>query len=160
MTITYRPGRLVSSLFRAPSHLYDWRLGWLLGRRLCRITHVGRKSGRRYRTVVEVVGRDKASGELMVVCGFGHRADWYQNLHANNTAEIEIGFRRFDAAWRELVIDEAEPVMAAYERRNRLAMPLVRRILSAVVGWRYQGGLEARRKLMAQMPIVAFKPKR
>lgn len=131
MAVTYRPGPVVRWLFRAPSHLYDRRLGWLLGRRLCRITNVGRKPGRRYHTVVEVVGRDKASDELMVVCGFGRRADWYQNLRANDTAQIENGFRRFDAAWRELDVDEAEPVMAAYERRNRPMMPLVRRDPSA-----------------------------
>ncbi|OHV06641.1 nitroreductase family deazaflavin-dependent oxidoreductase [Mycobacterium talmoniae] len=159
MAISYRPGRLVTWLFRAPSRLYDWRLGWLLGRRLCRITHVGRKSGRRYRTVVEVVGRDAVSGELMVVCGFGRRADWYRNLRANDAAAIEVGFRRFAAGWRELDVDEAEPVMAAYERRNRLLVPLIRRILSRVLGWRYDGSLEARRKLLAEMPIIAFKPK-
>lgn len=38
-------------------------------------------------------------------------------------------------------------------------VPVVRRILSGVAGWRYDGSFEARRRLMAEMPIIAFKPK-
>lgn len=155
----YQPGRVVMWLFRAPSRLYDWRLGWLLGRRFCRLTHVGRKSGKRYRTVIEVAGRDKAADELMVVCGFGRSADWYRNLQANGSAEIESGGRKYDAEWRELDDDRAASVMAAYERRNRLIAPIARRILSSVVGWRYDGSEDARRKLVTEMPILAFTPK-
>ena len=155
----YQPGPVVTWLFRAPSRLYDWRLGWLFGRRLCRLTHVGRKSGKRYRTVVEVVGRDKATDGLMVVCGFGRSADWYRNIHANGSAEIECGTRKYEAKWRELDIDEAASVMAAYERRNRLIAPITRRILSGVVGWRYDGSEDTRRTLVAEMPILAFTPK-
>ena len=40
----------------AANLLYDHRLGWLLGQRILRLNHVGSRSGRRYRTVLEVVG--------------------------------------------------------------------------------------------------------
>jgi hypothetical protein len=57
---TPRPGPVLRRLLRAPSLLYDWHAGWLLGRRFLRLTHRGRRSGRRYRTVLEVVGTGRA----------------------------------------------------------------------------------------------------
>ncbi len=154
-----RPGRVVARLFRAPSRLYDWRLGWLLGTRFCRLTHVGRSSGRRFRTVVEVVGRDDRAREVMVLCGFGRGADWYRNLRANGQAQIELGRYRFNATWRELDVDEAEPILAAYEHDHRLAAPIVRRVLTGLVGWPYDGSVTARRRLLAERPIIAFTPR-
>ncbi len=63
--------RLIRVLLRGPVLLYDWNLGWLLGSRFLLVTHVGRRSGRRYRTVLEVIGRLSASGEFVVVSGSG-----------------------------------------------------------------------------------------
>ncbi len=92
------PGRLgpvVRLLFRAPTRLYDRGLGWLLGKRFLCLTHVGRKSRRRYRTVLEVIGTDPASGEVMVIAGMGLSSDWYRNIQANPAVEVVIGRRRF-----------------------------------------------------------------
>ena len=61
-----RLGPVARRMARLPSRLYDWRLGWLLGHRFLRLTHVGRRSGRRYRTVLEVVGHAEP-GEVVVV---------------------------------------------------------------------------------------------
>lgn len=156
----YRPGRILQRVFRIrfPSRLYDQNLGWLLGGRFCRLTHVGRKSGKRYRTVLEVVGTDDTTGEVMVISGYGAKADWYRNLHANGTAEIETGRRQFVASARDLDVDEAERVFVAYERSYRFMKPLLRRLLTKLAGWDYDGSDEARRKLASQLPIVAFTP--
>lgn len=56
------------------SGLYDWRAGWLLGHRFLRLTHVGRKSGRRYQTLLEVIGTGPAADEVIVIAGLGHSA--------------------------------------------------------------------------------------
>lgn len=53
-----RPAGAFRWLLHAPVWLYRARLGFLLGQRFLLITHVGRSSGRRYQTVVEVVGRE------------------------------------------------------------------------------------------------------
>lgn len=45
---------MVRRLLRAPSMLYRHYLGWMLGRRFVMVTHVGRRSGRQYRTVLEL----------------------------------------------------------------------------------------------------------
>jgi deazaflavin-dependent oxidoreductase (nitroreductase family) len=153
-----RPGPVLRRLLKAPAWLYRMRLGWLLGSRFLLITHVGRRSGREYRTVVEVVGRLPVSGEYVVMAGFGHTADWLQNLRAGGGREVTVGRRRFRPAVRELDEDEGSAVLAGYERRNRLIAPVVRRVLSRLVGWRYTGTEDQRRRLVAERPLMALRP--
>ncbi len=145
-------------LLRAPARLYDWHLGWLLGRRFLRLTHVGRRSGRRYETVLEVVGENPRSGELIVVAGFGRSAGWYRNIQAGGAREVAVGMERFVPVHRLLEEPEAEAVLAAYERRNRLAVPVIRVVLSRLVGWRYDGSESARRALVRELPMVGLRP--
>lgn len=153
-----RPGPVLARLFRAPSWLYDRNLGWLLGRRFLRLTHTGRRSGRTYRTVLEVIGRDDATGEVLVISGLGGRSDWYRNLLAGGPAEVEIGRDRFPVVARTLDPDEAVAVFADYERRNRALMPVFRRFLGLLTGRPYDGTNEARRRLVSDLPIVALRP--
>jgi len=58
------------------------------------------------------------------------------------------------------VLEESEAVsiVADYERRNRWVTPIVRRILSRLLGWRYDGSDAARRRMVRQLPVVAFDP--
>jgi deazaflavin-dependent oxidoreductase (nitroreductase family) len=124
---------------------------------LC-LTHVGRRSGRRYRTVLEVVGADEATCEVFVVAGFGPSADWYRNIHANAPVEIVVGRRRFAPVFRTVDEAEAVAVLDAYERRNRWVRPLVRMGLGRLAGHRYDGSEAARLDLVHRLPLVAFKP--
>lgn len=175
-------GRIGKRLLALPGALYDRDLGWLLGHRFLRLTHAGRRSGRRYRTVLEVVEEDLTRGEVVVLAGLGRRADWYlrgqfktgplgpvgpavrsvlnwpRNLEAGSGIEVELGGVRFAPAHRTLGEDEAAGVLAGYERRNRAVAPLVRRVLSALVGWHYDGSDAARRRLVRELPLVALRP--
>lgn len=153
-----RPGPVMRRLLRAPARLYDRDLGWLLGKRFLCLTHVGRRSGRRYRTVLEVVGTDPAAGEVMVIAGLGPSSDWYRNIQANPADQVVVGRRRFRPVHRALGETEAAAVMAGYERRNRLIGPLLRPVLSKLLGWRYDGSETARARLVRQLPVVAFRP--
>lgn len=63
-----RPAGVLRLVFRLPVYLYRLRLGWLLG-------HRGRKSGRIYHAVLEVIRYDLATRESMVLSGWGERAD-------------------------------------------------------------------------------------
>jgi hypothetical protein len=54
--------------------------------------------------------------------------------------------------------DEAEATYAAYERRNLLIAPLVRWTLTALLGWTYDGSVQARRRMVAVLPLVALRP--
>ncbi|SON59215.1 hypothetical protein MSIMFI_00697 [Mycobacterium simulans] len=153
------PGPLLRWMFRAPIRLYDTGFGWLLSRRLLCLTHVGRKSGRRYRTVLEVVDTKPTAGEYMVVAGWGPSSDWYRNIEANPAIEVVVGRRRFRPQHRVLDEPEAITVIAGYERRNHWIGPIVRRGLSALLGWHYDGSEDARQRLVRQLPVVAFRPR-
>ena len=151
-----RNGRWARRFFRAPILLYHHRLGWLLGHRFLLLEHHGRRSGRRYETVLEVVKWDSA-GEVVVVSGWGPAADWYRNVLASSEVAVTLSTRRISARHRVLSLDEAVEVMADYEHRNRFLGPVIRRVLGHVVGWPYDGSDEARRRLVAQLPMVAFR---
>jgi deazaflavin-dependent oxidoreductase (nitroreductase family) len=153
-----RPGPLLRRLLRAPTRLYDWNLGWLLGERFLLLTHVGRRSGRPYRTMLEVIGRGPAPGEVIVLVGLGRSANWYRNLQARPTAEVAIGRRRFTAVHRTLGEAEAVAALAGYERRNRIVAPVVRLVLGRLVGWHYDSTDEARHRLVRELPVVGLAP--
>jgi deazaflavin-dependent oxidoreductase (nitroreductase family) len=146
------------ALLRAPARLYDVNAGWVLGGRFLRLTHDGRRSGRRYQTMLEVIGEDRRSGEVLVLAGLGRRAQWYRNVLAGHAVEVAIGRRRFHPRHRELGAQEASEALAAYERRNRWVTPVVRYVLSRLVGWRYDGSADARLKLVTELPVLGLRP--
>jgi deazaflavin-dependent oxidoreductase (nitroreductase family) len=145
-------------VFRAPALVYEHGLGRLLGRRFLALTHVGRRTGRRYRTVLEVVEIDPHGPELFVVSGFGEETDWLRNLRAAGGGEVTVSRWTFPATCRDVAADEAAGVFAHYEERNRFAGPLLRMILSRLLGWRYDGSPADRMRLAHQLPMVALRP--
>ncbi len=147
-------------VLRAPNALYDAGYGRLLGSRFLRLTHTGRRSGRRFRTVLEVVDHDRTTGAVTVVSGFGRGSDWFRNVQAGGRVAVDLGRGPRLAEHEVLDAGEAERVLAAYERRNRLMTPVLRRALSAMVGWSYRGTDAHRRRLVAQLPMVRFTPAR
>lgn len=122
------------------------------------MTHTGRRSGRRYDTVLEVVHHDRNTGEYVVVSGFGREADWYRNIHATGPVAVTVGRRSFPARARDLALDEAVVVLGGYERRNQLLAPVVHRVLSALVGWTYRGTPAQRWRLARELPLVGLRP--
>jgi deazaflavin-dependent oxidoreductase (nitroreductase family) len=149
---------LLRRLLETPTYLYDVHAGWLLGSRFLRLTHTGRRTGRRYRTMLEVIGSCDDSGELLVLAGLGRSAQWLRNVEAGNDVEIAVGRDRFRARHRLLTPEQASEALADYERRNRWLAPIVRWVLSRLVGWRYDGSEGARRRLVTELPVVAFRP--
>jgi deazaflavin-dependent oxidoreductase (nitroreductase family) len=155
--IRHAPNATTIKLLRAPTHLYDWHAGWILGRRFLRLTHIGRRSGHRYQTMLEVIGENRTTREVIVIAGLGRSANWYLNLQVHEATEVAIGRERFTPRHRQLGESEARTVLAEYERRNRLITPIVRRVLSWLVGWRYDGTDTARRRLVAELPVIGLR---
>lgn len=150
-----KPGRVLRAVFRAPVWLYDHRLGWLLGRRFLCLTHLGRRSGRTYRTVLEVVGvRD---GKYFVVAGSGAGADWFRNIRARPPVGVVVGTRRFVPRHRVLGEAEAVEVFARYEHRNRWVRPVLHHLLGKLLGRPYDGSAAARARMARQLPIVGLR---
>lgn len=145
-------------LFRVPVYLYRWNCGWLLGHRFLLLIHIGRRTGLRRHTVLEVMEYRKAGSEAVVMSAFGRNADWLRNIEAMPGAEVVIGSQQFVAAHRFLDEEEATRVITGYERRNWFIAPIIRAVLSRLLGWPYDGLETARRRLVAQLPLVAFRP--
>jgi hypothetical protein len=106
---------------------------------------------------LEVVGTNPVTDEVIVMSGFGHAADWFQNLQAAPAVEVAIGRRRF-IPQPDPRRDRSQAVLADYERRNRLLAPIVRRVLSRLVGWPYDGSNAARTRHVRQLPMVGLRP--
>ena len=147
----------LKTLLDVPKAVYRVRLGFLLGHRFLLLTHRGRRSGRLYRTVLEVVRWDAERGEAVVMSGWGRRAGWYRNVRAGGAVEVRIGRERFAPGVRELEPEEAVSVLGGYERRNRLAAPVVRAVLSRLAGFRYDGSPDARLRVVETLPLLGLR---
>ncbi|HUA15178.1 MAG TPA: nitroreductase family deazaflavin-dependent oxidoreductase [Verrucomicrobiae bacterium] len=142
--------------FRAPIHLYQWHLGWILGHRFVLLTHTGRRTGKLRQTVLEVLEYRTSGPEVVVMGGFGRESDWIQNIEALPNVQIDIGSRHFPACAHALSEEEAVEALKGYEYRNRWMAPVVRFALGRLVGWRYTSSDEDRRRMARQMPFFAF----
>ncbi len=91
--------------------------------------------------------------------GFGPNADWLRNIEANPDPLVVIGSKHFVASYRQLDEQEAMTVLGGYERRNRFMAPIIRWVLSRLVGWRYQASEDDRRLLVHELPLIAFRPR-
>ena len=110
--------------------------------------------------VSSVALRRLASRAVTVASGFGCGADWFRNVTAGGPVAVDLGRGARAADHEVLALDEAEQLMLRYERNHRLAAPVLRRALSAMVGWRYEGTAEQRGRLVEQLPVVRFTPAR
>lgn len=159
MNRTSTPGWL-RAVFAAPNRLYAAGLGRVLGHRFVQIQHVGRRSGRPYRTVVEVIRYDTTTGEATVVAGYGHAADWYRNVCAAGRADLDFGRGARLGQVRQVGRAEAEQVLRDYLRRYRVVAPVLNALLSRLVGWSFDGSPQSVARLCAELPMLAFRPER
>ena len=156
-TIPRRLNPVPRLLFHAPAHLYRWRCGWLLGRRFLLLIHIGRRTGLRRQTVLEVLEYRQQGPEAIVMSAFGPNADWLRNIQARPAAEVIIGSQRFAAVHRFLEANEAVKVLEGYQQRNRLIAPVVHFVLSRLVGWQFDGSEEHCRLLLKQLPLIGLR---
>jgi len=91
-------------------------------------------------------------------CRLGCGAQWLRNVQAGTAVEVAVTRRRFRPVYRILEPQEASALLADYERRNRWVTPLVRWLLSRLVGWTYDGSTAARLRLVSQLPVVGVRP--
>lgn len=148
------PQGLLRLLFRLPVWLYRLGLGWLLGQRFLLINHEGRKSGKTYKTVVEVARRDPQAGTYVVASAYGPQADWYRNLRHNPEVTIQVGRRRLQVRAHFLSPEESGQEMVDYARRH----PTAARNLMGLIGYDVEETPAGYRELGREhIPFVAFR---
>lgn len=121
------------AMARMPLILYRAGLGWLLGGRFLRLSHVGRKSGAVRQVVLEVVGKE--DGVVRVASGYGRDSQWFRNITRNPEVTVQIGRRVYAATARPL-----DPVRSGRAMTEYAAVhPRLARRLMAACGIRVDG---------------------
>ena len=137
-----------AALIYAVVGLFHWRFR----DRFLLITHVGRTSANTYRTPLEVVVHDTATGEYIVCSGTGRDADWYRNISATPVTSVQVRNRVWAPEQVMLTDEEAGTRFAEYER----AHPKTAARLLDSMGRSYDGTDEDRVRMMAGIPMVSF----
>lgn len=117
-----RPTGISRFFFRAPIWLYKLHLGWLMGNRMLKLTHTGRKSGQPRQVVLEVVKHDPKSDTYYIAAGWGEKSDWVKNIRANPNVKVQVGSRKFDMLAEQLTPDQGELTILDYAQRHPTAM--------------------------------------
>ena len=87
------PSGVSRALFRAPIYLYRLGLGWLFGKRILLLNHIGRVSGKQRQVILEVVEHDPTNGTFVVASGWGPTAAWYRNILHRPQVSVQVGRR-------------------------------------------------------------------
>ncbi len=145
--------RFVARAGRGLQLLWRYRLGWLAGHSLLMLTHVGRRSGRRHRTVLYVQRYDRQTHDATVVSVWGE-SQWLRNIRAHPAVGVEIALQRYVPEQRFLSTDEIFAIEKRFRRRHRI----VAWWQAKLMGWPWPATDEQLLALSAQLRGVAFRP--
>ena len=151
-----RPGPFQKFFFKVPVMLHKIGLGgWerLLGAQWMLITHIGRKSGRRYYSMVDVMDYDKTSDTYYIEAAYGARADWYRNIQSSQVFEAKVGRRKFKARAGALTTEGAGEMLVQFYRSK----PAYTRSVMAMAGMKFKDEAELR-ELGKNLTLLAVKP--
>jgi deazaflavin-dependent oxidoreductase (nitroreductase family) len=141
--------------FRLPIYLYRMHLGWLLGNRFLMLTTIGRKSGKQHQSIIEVVYREKQTGEYTIASGWGVKSDWYRNLKKNPKVLVNVGRSTFRAIADQLSTVDAEKMLLKYAHDHPLAFRELAKLMSGSSGKNTE---ETCRLLALDIPIITLHP--
>lgn len=140
--------------FRLPVWLYRFRMGWLMGKRMIYFEHIGRTSGIKRRSIVEIIRHDQEDDVYFVVSGYGEKADWFRNIMKTPKVFAQVGGRRFQADVERLSLERALEEFQDYARRN----PKNLKYLGKLIGIKIEGTEKEIDQLSRILPVIAFKP--
>jgi deazaflavin-dependent oxidoreductase (nitroreductase family) len=117
------------------------------------LVHRGRKSGRIFKTPLEIMVDEPERGELIVAPMWGRDSDWYQNVVAGGLVEVHVRGEERKVEWREL--DEAERLTAidAYREEHPIYSRIILRMLVRVN--RLEGDPE--QAVLREVPMLALR---
>jgi deazaflavin-dependent oxidoreductase (nitroreductase family) len=145
-------------LMKMPLILYRLGLGWMLGKRFMRLTHVGRKSGKIYHTVLAVLRFDEQTQEIFAVSPWSG-SNWYHNIQAApalavETGNIRRGRIRYTPIQRSLTPEEIAELFIAFRQQY----PIFSRMVARIPGWKIDASYDEFLVLARTLRGVAFQP--
>jgi deazaflavin-dependent oxidoreductase (nitroreductase family) len=145
-------------LFKIPVWLHRIGLGgWekLIGAQWMLITHTGRRSGKQYRSMVDVMDYDRSTDTYYIEAAYGTRADWYRNIQANPVFEARVGRRSFNARAVSLTSESTADMLLKFYREK----PVYTRSVMAMVGLRFTGEDDLR-AIASKLLLLAVTPEK
>jgi deazaflavin-dependent oxidoreductase (nitroreductase family) len=153
-----KPRGALRFLLRLPIHLFHWKLGALLDHRFMLFTHRGRKSGRIYETVLEVVLYDRPTRTSFVTSGWGDAPDWYRNIQARPAVKVQVGGGSYAPEQHFLRPDEVLHAWTRFRRKHPIEERIALRIYSPR-GVKYTSTQERRDAILGGLHMVSFRPR-
>lgn len=150
-----RPGTLLKFFFKVPLLMHKLGFGgWerLIGAQWMLITTIGRKTGKRRETMVDVMDYDKANDTYYIEAAYGARADWYRNIQRNPIFEAQVGRRKFKARAGALSTEGASDLLVQFYRQK----PAYTRSVMAMAGMKFKDEDELR-ELGKNLTLLAVK---
>ncbi len=148
-----KPPRFMIPIFKLPLALYHVGLGWVFGHRFMLLTHIGRRSGKVYRTVLAVLEFDPVTREIKAMSAWS-ASDWYLNLQARPAVLVETGFTRYAPVQTSLTPEEIATLFVNYRKNH----PIFSRIVCRIPGWRIDSSYEEFVELAHTLRGIAFTP--
>jgi deazaflavin-dependent oxidoreductase (nitroreductase family) len=157
VTARSRTGRFLGRTMRVPGALdrkgTRWTLQALSPATVIVLVHRGRKSGRLYKTPVEVLRHDRERDELVVSPMWGRQSDWYRNVVAGGLVEVHVRGEERRVEWRELDVGERRTAINAYREAHPLYSRVILRMLVRVN--RFEGDSE--QALLRELPMLGLR---
>jgi deazaflavin-dependent oxidoreductase (nitroreductase family) len=134
-----RGARVLGRTMRMPGVLdrkgTRWMLQALSPATVIVLVHRGRKSGRLYKTPIEILIEDPERGEIIVSPMWGRDSDWYRNVVAGGLVEVHVRGEERRVEWRELDEAERRAAIKAYRESHPLYSRMILRMLVRVNGF-------------------------
>jgi deazaflavin-dependent oxidoreductase (nitroreductase family) len=145
------PSGVSRAVLRAPIYLYRLGLGWLFGKRILMLNHIGRVSGKQRHVILEVVEHDPTDGSFVVTSGWGPTASWYRNILHTPKVSIQVGKRTFPVTAVPLTAGQGAEIFARYAARHRTTATY---LLPRLMGFSVDGSEADFRAVGQRMPFV------
>jgi deazaflavin-dependent oxidoreductase (nitroreductase family) len=149
-----KPPAFMLPLMKMPLVLYRLGLSRMLGKRFMLLTHVGRRSGKVYRTVLAVLHFDEQTCEIAAVSPWS-ASNWYRNIQAAPALEVESAGVRYAPVQRALSPEEIAALFIEFRRQY----PIFSRMVARIPRWNIDSSYEEFLVLARTLRGVAFQPK-
>lgn len=151
---TKSPTGLLKFFFKIPILAYRSGMGFMMGKRFIYVEHLGRKSNKVRKSVLEIIRYDSKNDVYYVASGYGNKSDWFKNIKHNPSVDIQVGFRKMKANVEFLSVEKTEVEIRDYAKRHPKAITQ----LAKLIGYRLTGSDEELTMLSKRWPVLAFHP--